>query len=262
MSETKKWKLYVGLPSTGWTNSAQMHVLRRIEKRYADQIEFIYPDKQVYRMLHDYARNSIVDEFLASDADILWQLDADVAPPENVLDIITEHGDKWQAAGAPYPVAMSVNDKSIREIVFTVYRGDEKGMTPTDIPMEGLDFVDGVATGCMFLKRGVFLRLERPYFAFEFDNDTRKMKVGEDLGFCIKLHKLGIKFFVDYSKTCGHVKEVDLLEVNNYAIAYAKRTIEAYMETVRSQLREQAAILAAARKPKVEVAKKPSIWMP
>lgn len=251
-----KHRIYVGLPSMGWSSSAQGHTLRKLEKKYADTVELVYPDKLCYRVMHDFARNSIVDEFLASDCDILWQLDADVAPPDNVLDIVVNHADLWQAAGCPYPVMMGAGGEG-REILWTVYNGETgKGLIPSDIPMSGQAWVDGMATGCMFLKRGVFARLQKPYFEFKYNPEMRNLVEGEDLGFCLKLKALGIPFFVDYSLVCGHTKEVDLLEINNYAMRYAKRCIETYSAQVREELKQHAAKTAAARKPQS------TLWVP
>ena len=251
-----KIKVYLGLPSTGNTASFQMHQLRKIEKKYAEQIELVWPENLVIRFGHDFARNMIVEEFLKSDCDILWQLDADVSPPEYILDLITIHGDKWQAAGAAYPVVMCHGNAPIRQLTFTVYKGSNgRGLSPAEVPTEGTDWVDGLATGCMFLKRGVFMRLEKPYFNFEREPETQRAIKGEDLGFCMKLRELGIPFFTDYSMVCSHLKEVDLLEMNNYAMSFAKKSVEAYAQRVKVELAQQVRMMSEAKK-------KPQIWTP
>lgn len=228
-----------------------------MEKKYTGRIEFIYPERMAFRMFHDFARNAIVEEFLASEADILWQLDSDIEPPLNALDIVADHHEKWQAAGCPYPVLVgSAKENKTRDLVWTIYKGTAAGgLVPGDIPMSGLDFVDGVATGCMFVKRGVFMRLAKPYFEFKYDAETRQMTEGEDLGFCLKLKALGIPFFVDYSLVCEHVKRVGLLEMNNYAMQYAKRSVEAYSAQVREELKQHALRSKAA-------ASQPKLWTP
>lgn len=232
-----KVKLFVAVPSVGEWTDLLPHQLRKIEQKYSDRIEFIWPKNLTRRMFHDFARNALVDEFLASEADILWFIDSDVSPPENILDLITEHGDKWQAAGAPYPVFMTPAGESHSAVVFTVYKGIKNGgMAPSDIPDSGTDLVDGIATGCLLLRREVFAKLKQPYFAFTFDETTRGMAKGEDIDFCLKLSDLGIKFFVDYSLLCKHVKRVDLLDVNNYAIIYAKKCLEKYKQHIMPEM--------------------------
>ena len=91
-----KIKIYMGVPTTGTILDVQVTALRKIEELYGDQVEFVYPETCVRRMFHDFARNAIVDAFLATDCDILWFLDSDVAPPDNILDLVVEHGDKWK----------------------------------------------------------------------------------------------------------------------------------------------------------------------
>jgi hypothetical protein len=212
-------------------------MLRRIAAKYADKIELVYPDQLVHRIFHDAARCAIVDEFLATDCDILWFLDSDVTPPEHVLDLVTEHGDKWLCAGAPYPVIQARPGEEERQLVFTAYKGaNGKGLSPTRIPHGGTEFIDGLATGCLFIKREVFSKYQKPWFEFKYDPETRVPVEGEDLGFCLKMKALGIPFFTDYSMVCRHTKTVDLLEINNYAISYAQKAVAAYDQDVREQV--------------------------
>jgi len=234
---SKKIKMYVGIPSTGFIVDSQTYLLRDLEKDYGDTIEFVYPQKLTQRIFHDAARNGIVEEFLATDCDVLWFLDSDITPPRHVLDLIAVHWDKWKVAGAPYPVFMGQLNEEHRQIVFTAYKGTNGvGIAPAKIPYEGIEFVDGLATGCMFIKREIFSLLQKPYFEFKFNPETRVLTEGEDLGFCLKLNKLGIQFFTDYSMVCKHRKELDLLEMNNYAIDYANKAVNAYDQMVRGQV--------------------------
>ena len=260
--QNPKIKLFVAIPSTHWVSDYQSHILRKIEKKYSDRIEFIYPENCVHRFGHAYARNAMVDEFLKTDAEILWFLDSEVGPPDKVLDIVTEHHTEWQVAGAPYPVVMAVGDNPIRQLLFTAYKeSNGKAMVPCNVPVEGTDWLNGVATGCMFIKRGVFLRLEKPDFAFKDAHEDQKAIEGEDLGFCLKVNALGLKFFTDYSCTCSHTKEVDLLEMNNYAMDLARRSVEGFAAQMRKDMAEQAKQIAAARAQKVQAPQK-TLWVP
>lgn len=261
-------KIYIAVPTVGNIVDSQVHTLRKLEKRYAGEIEFVYPEKCVRRIFHDFARNSMVDDFLESDADCMWFLDSDVTPPLHVLDLVTQHWDKWQLAGAPYPVFMQPPGYNGPQVVFTVYRGtSEQGLHPSRIPDSGTDFVDGVATGCLFIKREVFAKLQRPYFEFKYRTDDRNITEGEDIGFCKKVLAAGYKFFVDYSMVCGHTKTVDLLDVNNYAITFANQSIENYDKQVRGQVEALSAQLKKAlsqRKERDSLAPGPTgtIWRP
>jgi len=243
----KKTKIYLGIPSTGTRVDIQNYALRRLEAVYKDEIEFVYPTVFCQRMFHDFARNEIVKEFLATDCDILWFLDSDVSPPPHILDLVTVHGDKWQVAGAPYPVFMTPTGHDLPAVVMCVYDKNSNGLYAGNCPQVGTGFVAGLATGCLFIKREVFSQIEQPYFEFKYKEDNRCIIEGEDLGFCLKMAKLGIEFFTDYSMVCHHFKNVDLLQVNNYAVTYANKAVLAYDTQVRpkvdalvARLKEQA----------------------
>lgn len=235
----RKIKIYMGIPSTGTIVDTLPYALRSIEKKYGDRVEFVYPEQLVKRIFHDYARNEIVREFLATDCDVLWFIDSDVTPHSDVLDKFIKYYEEWDLAGAPYAVFMRPTGYEGPQVVYTVYNGagaDGKGLKPAEVPTAGTGFVDGLATGCILVKRHIFEKLQEPWFEFKFDPKTRQLVEGEDLGFCKKVNELGYRFFVDFSKPCHHVKSVDLFEVNNYAIDYSNTTIKAYDAQIRGQV--------------------------
>lgn len=235
----KPWRVYMGLPSVGNVTDFQAYMLRDLEKRYKGEVELVYPEVLCQRIFHDYARCGVVEDFLKTDCDVLWFLDSDIAPAKHVLDLLTLHGDKWQCAAAPYPVFMSQPGESFRQVVFTLYKGTNgKAMAPGPIPFEGTDWVDGAATGCLFIKREVFDKLSKPYFEFKYDAETRQPIEGEDIGFALKMHRLGIKFFTDYSMVCKHYKNICLLEVNNYCVDYCNKAIKQYDAQVRQGVKQ------------------------
>jgi hypothetical protein len=227
-------KIFMGIPSTGTRSDPQCFALREIEKKYAGKVELVYPERCTHRIFHDFARNEIVKEFLASDCDVLWFLDSDVVPPPHVLDLVTEHGEHWDLAGAPYPVFMTPEKSRGPQVVFCVYtQGEEGGLHAAQVPQSGTAFVDGLATGCMFIKRAVFSKLQEPYFEFKYDEKSRKVVEGEDLGFCRKVNAKGYQFFTDFGMACKHYKNVDLLEINNYAIEFANGAVASYDAQIR-----------------------------
>jgi hypothetical protein len=191
-----KIKVFMGQPSTGQVVDFQAYVLRDIAERFSDKVELVYPKQLAHRIFHDAARNGIVEEFLDSGCDVLWFLDSDVVPTPHIMELVTNHYDKWMCAGAPYPIFMCNGNEPGRQIVFTAYQNvDGTGLRPSRVPYEGLDYVDGLATGCLFIKREVLEKMPKPYFEFQYDPITRAPVVGEDLGFCLKMAKEGIKFF-------------------------------------------------------------------
>lgn len=242
----KKWKVFMGLPSNGSVSDFQGYMFRDLAERYKDEIEMVFPEQLCQRIFHDAAREGVVQDFLATDCDILLFLDSDVCPPKHLFDLVTMHGDKWQCAGAPYPVFMAQPGENARQIVFTVYKSigpdpvtGKPRVAPTDCPNEGTGFIDGIATGCLFIKREVFDKLERPYFEFKYDPITRMPIEGEDIGFILKMHKLGIQFFTDFSMACKHFKNnIDLLEMNNYAISYAQKCVDMQARAIGEQVKK------------------------
>jgi hypothetical protein len=235
----------MGIPSNGTCSDFQNYMFRDLVARYSDEVELVFPEQLCQRIFHDAAREGIVQDFLATDCDILWWVDSDVCPPKHVLDLVTMHGDKWQCAGAPYPVFMAPPGQSDRQVILQVYRSigpdpvsGKPRIAPSDCPNEGTEFIDGLATGCLMIKREVFDKLERPYFEFKYDPITRMPIEGEDIGFIHKMHKLGIKFFVDFSMACKHFKNnIDLLEMNNYAINYAQKCVNMQGAAIAEQVK-------------------------
>lgn len=226
----------MGIPSIGTRDDLQCYALRRIEKQYKGKVELVYPEVKTQRIFHDFARNGIVEDFLASDCDILWFLDADVSPPPDILDLVVKPQMKWEAAGATYPVFMCGRAGDDAKVVFTNYTWRDGKLTCGNTPTKGIAFVDGLATGCLFLRKSVFTKLKKPYFEFKYNPETREMIGGEDLEFAKKLSDIGIKFYTDFSLVCRHQKSVDLFEVNNYAISYANNAVDAYHRAIRPQI--------------------------
>lgn len=233
----KKTKIYMGVPTVGTVVDSQAYLLRKIQENYKDSVELVYPKECVRRLFHDFARNAIVEDFLTSDCDLLWFLDSDITPAENILDLLKKQ-DIWQAAGATYPVFMTPTGSDSPQVVFTVYKVNPAtgNLALAHTPTTGEEFVDGLATGCLFVKREVFSKLSKPYFEFKFKTDSKEMSEGEDLGFCRKLSEFGIQFFTDYSLICKHQKTVDLLDVNNYAIEYSNRSVISYDSMIKTQI--------------------------
>lgn len=236
-----KVRVFVATPTMGTVVDSQAYLMRDLQDIYGHLVEFIYPQNCVRRMFHDHARNKMVEEFLGSEADIIWFLDSDITPPINVLDLVTIHKDKWEIAGATYPVFMCPdrNQGPELQVVYTAYAKNESGtMGLSDVPQTGQKFIDGLATGCLFIKRSLFAKLEKPYFEFKYDKDSRDIVEGEDIGFCFKVNKLGVKFFTDFAMVCKHQKSVDLLDVNNYAISYSNKSVLNYDKIVQQQIKD------------------------
>jgi hypothetical protein len=260
----KKPKVYCAWLSTGQRADIQLYQFQDWKERYSEHLELVLPEICTHIMFHDAARNNAVEDFLASDCDILWFLDSDISPPPHVLDLVAHHKDKWEVAGAPYPLWAPTPGTGELSILFTVYKGitdgstsgGQRGIFYSELPDSGTDFVDGLATGCLFIKREVFTKIKRPYFEFKFHSETRRIQEGEDLGFALKCHDLGIKFFVDYGMVCRHFKNVNLLDLSNYAMKMRNTGIHDYCEQVKPEIEAayKAAYEAGIKRGKQEAA--------
>lgn len=245
-------KVFVAIPTTGTVCDVQAYSLREMEKKYASEITFTYPQVCVRRIFHDFARCGLVEEFLQTDCDVLWFLDSDVAPQSSLWDKYLAYYEEWELAAAPYPLFIGQHSADGPQIVYGIYNGmDKGGFRPSDIPREGIAFVDGAATGCMMIKRHILEGMQKPYFEFKYNPETRDMTEGEDLGFCKKMYEAGHKFFVDYAQVCKHYKNVCLRDVNDYAMQYAKRQVEAYDALARKQIEDTRARLKQAKAARV-----------
>ena len=155
-------------------------------------------------------RNRIVKKFLEGDWDYLCMFDDDNFPLKNPFSMLDR--DKDVVAGC-YPGA---DDRGVH---FHVY--DIKSVAPYTFSFvppekrEGLQKVDAIATGCMFIKRGVLEKMKkRGMIPFEDMFDKEGILVhNEDMAFCIKCRKLGIDVYADWNIICDHMKEVSLLDV-------------------------------------------------
>lgn len=229
-------KVFCAVPTMGTIADAQFYFWKTVEEKYKGKIDFVFPKQCVRVMFHDAARNRLVEEFLASDADILFFLDSDIVPPSDIFDLVLVQ-ERWDCAGGVYPVFMTMPGSDGPQIVFTVYTArSERGLVAGNVPPTGHAYVDGVGTGCMFLKRAVLEKMEKPYFEFLYDKQTRSIREGEDLNFCTKIGDMGYKFYVDFTKVCKHYKNVCLLDVSNYAQEFAGNSIKQYDAMIRPKI--------------------------
>lgn len=160
----------------------------------------------------DANRNRIVEHFLALPEDYEWLLmiDDDCPVPANVLDMLYK-GKKIVSGviftmknGVPYPIIM----KDSKDGFYTLMKADEL------LQQEGtLVKVDGTGMGCMAIHRSVLKKMKKPWFRFEYTK-TGDVRLGEDYWFCEKAKKLGYDIYVDTDVHVGHIKSLDLMQIN------------------------------------------------
>lgn len=161
----------------------------------------------------DANRNRIIENFLKRGEEYEWLLmiDDDCPVPNNVLDLIT-HGEPIVSGviigmmrGIPYPIIMKeTKDGKAYSIMKETEFNKQKGR---------LVEVEGTGMGCMAMRRDALKKMKKPWFKFEY-MESGDIKLGEDYWFCKKARKEGYKLYVDTGVHVGHIKSIDLLQMN------------------------------------------------
>jgi len=151
-------------------------------------------------------RCGIAQRFLASDADWLLMLDSDVWPYRNLLDLVEADKDMvvfptpiWRTGAPEPPIVSNV----------TPLKGDIVNLDEAEM----VEVLRGGASAMLFSRR-VLEGLAPPLFAQDFDEDGIAL-CDEDIYFCDKARDAGFEIWAAYSHPCGHIKEIDLIEVYN-----------------------------------------------
>jgi hypothetical protein len=157
----------------------------------------------------DNARNRAVKDFLEDYYTHLLFIDDDIIPPQNCLreliiadkDIIAPLCFTWgrgeDGISFPQPVAYRYN----KDGKYELYIG------------QGIDETDIITGGMFLVKRGVYEKLERPFYFTYHKNGM--VIFSEDFIFSQQCQKLGYKLYTHYGLHCGHFKIVDIKSIND-----------------------------------------------
>jgi GT2 family glycosyltransferase len=216
-------KIAIGIPSRG-----QVHLDWSLN--FAHIIKATRYPIQVFVSRHyciDRARQQLVDVAREQKCTHLFFIDTDIIPtifkdnqfipfPEVINEMINYN----------YPVVSAVylSKKDFKPAIYE-YTNDKLPFKLKEIDFEEIKnktfFVDGIGLGCCLIDMKVFDILEKNGFYpfFEYVTDYKnKIEYSEDLDFCLKLLKCGIKIMCVpiYAK---HIAAVNLLP--NKTIEYA-----------------------------------------
>jgi hypothetical protein len=158
------------------------------------------------------ARNALVTEFLARDAEWLLQVDADMEFPGNLVSALLEHASLERA---PIVGAMCFGiDKG--RVFPTLYglREDAAGEVQMirfgRYPRKTMWQVAGTGAACLLVHRQVFLDIaesaETPMTWFEETIGPGGKPMSEDLTFCLRAGAVGHPVHVNTALEIGHVK--------------------------------------------------------
>jgi len=192
--------VHAGLEShlVGWMN----------EYREKYQFEFFLPTARPI----PNNRNKIAKKFMEGTWDILCMFDEDTIPLKNPFFMLDHN---LEVCGGVYPGRSTKGynfhvfdldrERYPKEIFFKFVGGDRRA---------GVQKVDAIATGCIFIKRGVIEKMyEKGWAPFEDMFDKRGIMVtSDDMAFCLKCMKLDIPVHADWNIICDHIKETSLLQ--------------------------------------------------
>lgn len=205
-------RIVVGVPTLDSINAETVSRLIHWAKQFPKGVVSFYFTYRVAPV--DRARNQIVDWFLKKgNFTHLFFVDSDTVPPINALEKMLE-ADKDIITGLT-PMLQYDKEKKTWGTMFNALKKteyDKKGNPRTSV----VDITGGVVpvhrfgASCLLIKRGVFEKLERPFFKFELNDDGTEHRVSEDIYFCEKAREAGFDLFAHTGIICGHFKSVRL----------------------------------------------------
>ena len=151
-----------------------------------------------------HARNEVVANFLASDADYLWFVDSDISFPPGTLerlkhapgDIVSAYYRGRDEDGKTFPVALRHNQKD----------GWAKHSHKT--LGKGIPVVDAVGMGCTLINRSVLESLGvGALWPFAEVIDPCGHAMGEDTSFCDRARDHGFEVRFDTTTRVRHLKD-------------------------------------------------------
>jgi GT2 family glycosyltransferase len=135
-------------------------------------------------------RNKILQKFREGGYDYLLQIDSDIEPPVNILEMINNNVDICSA---------DIHISKGREVIRLALFQNEKGFyhDPKRIH-EGLNEVDATGTGCLLLSKKAVEEVG------DFQGDS------EDFDYCLRAREKGFTIYYDTRFRCFHYQTFPL----------------------------------------------------
>tara|TARA_Y100000310_G_scaffold275978_1_gene292793 strand:- start:6649 stop:7311 length:663 start_codon:yes stop_codon:yes gene_type:complete len=213
----------ISIPNLHWIHKLVVHkmLLLYSDGRYKTKI--IMPSHKPFENnLHH-----IIVDFIKGNYDYWLTIDADNPPLSNPLDLVELDKD---IIGCPTPI-LHADRKHLGDFPFYLnaydYIEDQDAYKPHS-PMEGLQKVDAVGTGCVLFAQRVFKcpALQKGAFLRKLNPDGTVDK-GNDISFCERAKEQGFEIFAHYDYQCSHENECDLNELVNHIHAFVDKNYKA-----------------------------------
>lgn len=186
----KHWfplKVMIAVPNLGNIRVELVRRLMTLKSKYHVDVHFSTSRPCSHN------RNTIVDYFLKYDHDFLLQIDSDIVPPENFLDMVDNDVDIC----SPIMYAGQLDHK-----VWLWFKVVNNWYEPVFDWDNKLKEVDAVGSGCLLVKREVLEGMPRPHF--NRIREEGKAVLWHDLNFCRKAKELWFKVFYDTRFKADH----------------------------------------------------------
>jgi len=195
--------------------TAEKYVSHRFWPNFANIERTIYDKTIVVGTARtDMARNQVVREFLQTNATHLLFLDSDQLFPPHIVERLLSH--KKLVVGCVYVHRQKPYIPHCYLWSKTEFGTDGEPLcehipiTPEDRRERRLIECDAIGTGGLMIARDVFTDIiEPPWFQYGGTEES------EDITFCRKLSKKGIKVYCDAGCESGHLTEI-VVGLDNY----------------------------------------------
>lgn len=148
-----------------------------------------------------HARNQQVLRFLDSPYSYIFILDSDCVPQDNTLEAL-------RILDLPFVTAPHPTQQNGETGVMVLdKKPDGSGYVQHKPWDKGLQKCDAVGCAGMLIHRGVFAKIDQPYFKFIYDKQGLLVN-GEDFDFCERIKKAGIKVYAYCDMVQSHYVEV------------------------------------------------------
>jgi cellulose synthase/poly-beta-1,6-N-acetylglucosamine synthase-like glycosyltransferase len=147
--------------------------------------------------------------------DYIFFVDNDVILPKTAL--VDLYNMDWYFTTGTY-ARKEPRTLSDKDPFTTLYNHDERNkevycptfMYLSSLPPNKLTQVDCCGFGCALLRKDLFATIEQPWFFFAHEGNPKQGNwdeycIGEDMYFCRKVIKKGLKIYAHGSVICGHL---------------------------------------------------------
>ncbi len=211
MSSIKK-NLMIAIPNTGVVRIELIPFLMA-------NVDYIHTfDCPSKRPIY-FNRNQYMKTFLESGCDWLLMIDSDTIPPIDALEkieaFLNDYEDGKIKVISGWYNTYNITINKVHPVFFWkdgegIYKNfsDEEQEA---IEKEKFHIIDGCGGGFLLVHKDVIIKLSKPFFKNNYDNDITQLTLSEDLYFCSKIqNEAKEKIYLLPSIKCIHIKPINL----------------------------------------------------